>query len=116
VKSIALIANSQRESAVTCARQIAGLLRDCGVRTLCTADLARILGCAAAADEAALAETDMLVALGGDGTILSAARSAAPRGTPVLSIHAGGPASFGFLAEATPGCACEAVQAVLDGR
>ena len=39
---------------------------------------------------------DYLLAMGGDGTILSAARAVAHRETPILGIHLGG---LGFLAE-----------------
>ncbi len=41
---------------------------------------------------------DFLLALGGDGTILSAARAIGPRETPMLGIHLG---TLGFLAEVT---------------
>lgn len=39
---------------------------------------------------------DLLVVLGGDGTILATARKAAPMGTPILAVDVGG---FGFLSE-----------------
>jgi len=45
------------------------------------------------------AEADLLVVLGGDGTLLAAAREAAPRGTPLLGVDLG---SFGFLAAEEP--------------
>jgi NAD+ kinase len=68
------------------------------------------------ADDEALGDCELLVAFGGDGTLLAASRIAAPRGVPVLGIHAGGPASFGFLTEATPPRALEVLDAVLEGR
>ncbi len=46
-----------------------------------------------------LQETDLLVTLGGDGSILHAARLAAPHGTLILGINLG---RVGFLTEAEP--------------
>lgn len=43
-----------------------------------------------------LANADFVITLGGDGTILRAARLLAKRGTPILGVHLGG---VGFLSE-----------------
>ncbi len=55
-------------------------------------------------DEAAvfkkIAELDMLVTLGGDGSMLRAARMASEQGVPILGVNLG---RLGFLAEVEPG-------------
>ena len=58
-----------------------------------------------------LAEASNLVAvLGGDGTIIRAARSLTPCGTPILGVNLG---RVGFLAELTPQALHEQVDAVV---
>ena len=63
---------------------------------------------------AALADSayDLLVALGGDGTMLRAGRMAAPLGLPVLGINLG---HLGFLTEVQPAEWPEALARVLAG-
>ena len=46
--------------------------------------------------EAVYSEADILIVLGGDGSILEAARRAAHRGTPILGINLG---RLGYMAE-----------------
>ncbi len=48
---------------------------------------------------AEIAELDLLISLGGDGTILRAARMAAPHGVPIVGVRMG---RIGFLAEIDP--------------
>lgn len=59
-----------------------------------------------------VADLDLIVTFGGDGTILRAARMAALHGTPILSVNLG---RFGFLAEAQPDQLAEVLETVLAG-
>lgn len=59
------------------------------------------------------AEADLLLSLGGDGTLLAAARIGAPRGKPILGVNLGG---FGFLAAVPAAEMTEALANVMEGR
>jgi NAD+ kinase len=54
----------------------------------------------------------LIVTLGGDGTLLSAARLAAGRGIPILGVNLG---RLGFLTELEAGELCAGLQRFLDG-
>ena len=56
---------------------------------------------------------DVLVAMGGDGTILASARSVGSIGTPILGINLG---SLGFLTQQTPGELVAALNDIVAGK
>src|SRR5437588_8559572 len=128
-ETVGLIPHVRREQALVCAGEVAEWLGERGVRALAQPAAAELIGRPelGATDEE-IAATDFILALGGDGTLLAASRIAAGRGTPIrdgagehrpgtpiLGVHVGGPGSFGFLTEATPATACQAVERVLAG-
>ena len=57
--------------------------------------------------------TDLLICLGGDGTMLRAARTVIPHAVPVLGVNMG---RLGFLAEVLPGQLMERLPDVLAGK
>ncbi|OMH25304.1 NAD(+) kinase [Motiliproteus sp. MSK22-1] len=56
---------------------------------------------------------DMVIVVGGDGTLLGAARELAPYKVPVLGVNRG---NLGFLTDITPDQVCEKITEVLEGR
>jgi NAD+ kinase len=68
---------------------------------------------AAVDDEELAGQADLVIAVGGDGTMLYAARQATPYGVPVLGINRG---RLGFLADIMPDDIKESVDAVLAGN
>jgi len=63
--------------------------------------------------EAELAAVDLMVAIGGDGTLLYGAGLVAPRGTPLLGVNRG---RLGFLTDVMPEDMLASVDAALAGQ
>jgi NAD+ kinase len=62
---------------------------------------------------ASIAGTDLLICLGGDGTVLRAARVIVPHPVPILGVNMG---RLGFLTEVRPGELVDRLTDVLEGR
>ena len=100
VKSVGLFVNCARREALAFAPRVVDWLVERGVAVRVDIHAAAHIGRVdLTADSAALARTDLVITLGGDGTILAAARIAAPHGIPILGVHMG---HFGFIAEIDP--------------
>lgn len=64
-------------------------------------------------EDSDLAAADLILVIGGDGTILKAAQIAMPYETPILGINFG---HVGFLAEAEPSSLLDVVNAIVAGQ
>ncbi len=94
--------------------RITALLESRGVGVLLDPAAAELAGePAGASREEIAAEAELLIALGGDGTLLAAARAAGPGGAPILGVNLG---SLGFLTETRCEDVEQVVDAALDGR
>lgn len=97
------------------ALQILAHLRKRGITVLAsvTSDPAGALADATHVDERELvARADLVVAVGGDGTLLHAARNAAARDVPLVGINRG---RLGFLTDVSPEHMLDALDAILAG-
>jgi NAD+ kinase len=115
-KSIALVGNSQdsrvSESMLTLAAHLNS--RDCAV--LADTNAAIDFGGIKVqrhAESALSAHADLIVAVGGDGTMLHAARLATPHDVPVLGVNRG---RLGFLADISPADMRDRLDEVLAGQ
>jgi NAD+ kinase len=98
---VLVVTHTGRELAVEVAREAHRLLTDAGLVVRLLADEAEALKLdpveiADDPDKAAL-DVELIIVLGGDGSILRGAELARPHGTPVLGVNLG---HVGFLAEA----------------
>lgn len=82
--------------AADAARELAKWLEQRGVRALYDASAAAAVGVAATPPDALARGADLVVVLGGDGTLLHVARTLAERPVPILGINLG---TLGFLTE-----------------
>ena len=102
-RTMLVLAHTGRESARTSARQVIERLAAAGVAVRVTDAEVPALECAGAtvvpAGPAAADGAELVIVLGGDGTLLRAAELARPAGAPLIGVNLG---HVGFLAEAEP--------------
>ena len=106
MKTVGVLYNPQIAHALPLAKEVVAWIeeRQEGPVQVCTATEAPSTLC--------WPELDLLVTLGGDGSILRAAHAAAPHGTPILGINLG---RVGFLTEAEPEAWQDVLARVLRG-
>lgn len=113
-RSVGLMVHRTRPEALHFSREVVGWLeaRDIAVRM--DADAAdRLMMPVLAGSEEDWKQVEFVITLGGDGTILTAARRTAPNGIPILGVHMG---RFGFIAETHPADLFENLEEILSGN
>jgi NAD+ kinase len=98
LKTVGMVVRRERPRAITIAHVLTGWLRARHLTTLAEPEIAPQLGAEAVEREQLALRSDLIVVLGGDGTLLSIARLVGERETPILGINLGG---LGFLTEIT---------------
>ncbi len=100
IKRVGIIVHPSRLEAMVLAQEVQEWLLERGIEVSfdeATAQKQNLV--AFDTDAASLSSLDFMITLGGDGTILTAARRVAPYNIPILGVHLG---KFGFIAEAHP--------------
>ncbi|MDR3293796.1 MAG: NAD(+)/NADH kinase [Clostridiales bacterium] len=92
---IGIYSNIKKDVGLKVSKRFAALLQKDGIEYF-TADSSVELGGAAATKENLSKKTDLIVAFGGDGTLISVAKHAAREGTPIVGVNMG---NLGFLTE-----------------
>ena len=95
IGNLGIYVDTRRRSAVDAAKNVIRIAEESKVALQIKPDQASVVGLRAAASEGFPAGADLIVSLGGDGTLLRAAHLAVPLGIPVVGIDFG---RMGFLA------------------
>lgn len=111
-RKIGLIWNPTKTSGFEVARELREILAERGLSVTTGITLAHALGAPELA-EGSFDECDLLMVLGGDGTLLSALDYALPKNIPMLGINLG---RMGFMTEVDPVNLRRDVSEVLDGN
>lgn len=107
-----LVLNLHREDAVEAAQRAARWLLDRGCEVVAEDRAAGRIGLTAVGPME-VADCDLVIAFGGDGTIIRAAHLCSIKGTPILGVHFG---RFGFVTQCLPEDLGAVLSAFLDGE
>ncbi len=116
-RTVLVVAHTGRKEALRSARQVVEMLTRAGLIVRILAQEAEALGCAGVevvpAATAAAQGAEVVIVVGGDGTLLRAAELARPAAAPLLGVNLG---HVGFLAEADPDDLAATVNRVVQRR
>ncbi|MED7923411.1 NAD kinase [Nonomuraea sp. LP-02] len=117
-RTVLVAVHTGRDAAVESARLVINRLVDAGIAVRVLESEYGEIGCAGVEavpgdDPGAAKDAEVMIVLGGDGSLLRAAELARPAGTPLLGVNLG---HVGFLAEAEVDDLAGAVDAVVAGR
>ncbi len=112
IKTVGLIINSYKEQIIRIGQQIADLLRQQQVEVLAIGEEAEAMQIPPSTEEAFCAAVQMVLVIGGDGTMLRAARTVYGREIPLLGINQG---YLGFLTEIEVEHLAESLRQLLEG-
>jgi NAD+ kinase len=112
MQKIGIIAKQNKPEAVQVVKELVRWLKDRKVDCFVEPEMAKAVGHPSLDKEAMPRAVDMAVVLGGDGTLLAAARTFQKKQVPILGVNLGG---LGFLTEITLGELYPMLESILQG-
>jgi NAD+ kinase len=114
MKTIAIIAKPHAQSAKKITQDICKFLKDKKIEVLLDERASKVMGIEEfTSDEEIAKRADMIIVLGGDGTLISAIRILGQKATPILGINLG---RLGFLTETKVDDALETLKGIILGN
>jgi NAD+ kinase len=113
IRKIGIISKPSKTEALELIKDLLPWFKDRGYDIVLEQETAEEMGLKGVQRAALAKEVDVLVVLGGDGTMLSAARVVAPRDVPILGINLGG---LGFITEVNVSEVYTALEKMLKGE
>ncbi len=113
VRSIGVCLKPDQLQLGTVVRELQKWLEERGVRVLLGREAGNAAGAPGLPRDELAAEVDLIVVLGGDGTLLAVARAIGERAVPILGVNLG---TLGFLAEISQSELFSTLELVLEDR
>jgi NAD+ kinase len=113
MKRIGIIAKRNKPEAVQVVKELVGWLKDHKVECFVEPEMAQSVSHASLEVKEMPRAVDMVIVLGGDGTLLAAARALQKKHIPILGVNLGG---LGFLTEITLDELYPMLEAILRGE
>ncbi len=112
---IALSTTSQSDRVLTIASQCNEVLSNLGIKVLIDGSLEKLRsqGLSVSSDRGIISKAKLLIAIGGDGTMLNCSRKFGSQGIPILGINLG---NLGFLADIDPKDITSSLLNVIEGK
>ncbi len=113
IRTVGVAIKPGEPRALEAVRDLAKWLAERRMRALFETDAAAAIGEVGVSRAAMVREADLLIVLGGDGTLLSVVRALGERAVPILGVNLG---TLGFLVEVSVDEMHEALARALDGE
>ncbi len=113
IKRIGIISKQKRPEPIEILKEILGLLESSGIEVFLDDETGKKIGLKGLPKEEIPGRSDLIIVLGGDGTLLSVARLVAEKEVPILGVNLG---TLGFLTEVSRYELKEALRRIIDGE